>query len=223
MARMVLREMQHLLGRLYDVPIEYDIHDFLVTDRQRAAAMAGGHLTGADEQVLVAEAAEGPRLCVYIDQSVLLRLVQRNPLEILDDDNLSDYCTAFEGVSHFQYLVWSLQRGRVVSLLELELQAEVDKYVSALMLRMSQERGRFPEDLHPSLFLRIGFLAELDAESLQRYREASRCAAYFCRCLDERYWRGRRRRPEAWLAQIRKLYRSGHHEKLRRATVAAAA
>jgi hypothetical protein len=137
-------------------------------------------------------------------------------MDALNESNLSDFCTAFEGVSHFQYLIWSLQRGRKVSLLELELQAEIDKYVAALVLRMSQESGRFPGDLHASLFLRVGFLAELDAESLQRYREASRCAAYFCRALDERYWLRRRRRPEAWLAAIRNLYRYGHHEKLRR-------
>lgn len=215
--------MQNLLGRLYDVPIEYDIHDFLVTDRRRATAMAGGHLSLADEHVLIAEEVEGPRLTVFIDETVLTRLSQRNPLQALDERNLSDYCTAFEGVSHFQYLTWCLQRGRLVSLLELELQAEIDKYVSALMLRMSQKSGCFPADLHASLFLRIGFLAELDDESLRRYREASRCAAHFCRRLDERYWRPRRRRPEAWLAEIRRLYRCGHHEKLRCAAAANAA
>lgn len=214
---MVLRELQVLLGRLYDVPVEYDIHEFLITDRERASTVMGAALSAADEHALVADVDDGPRLSVYIDAAVLARLVQYNPLEMLDGRNLVDFCTAFEGVSHFQYLAWCLQRGRVVSLLELELQAEIDKYVIALLLRMSQAQGRFPQDLHASLFLHIGFLAELDEESLRRYREASRCAAYFCRCLDERYWRARRQRPEAWLAELRRLYRCGHHEKLRRA------
>ena len=69
---------------------------------------------------------------------------RRDPLEALDEGNLADYCTALEGVSHFHYLVWSLARGRNVSLLELELQAEVDKYASAVALLTRQRAGRFP-------------------------------------------------------------------------------
>lgn len=217
---MVLRQLQNLLGHLYDAPIDYDVRDFLLTDRSRVLSCIDVE-TGVDtdEQVFIADDADGPRLGVYIDNAVLSRLTRRNPLCLLDENNLGDYCTALEGVSHFHYLAWSLGQGRNVSLLELELQAEIDKYAAALLLRMSQSEGRFPEELHASLFFRIGFLPDLDAASLQRYQEASHYAARYCRSLDERYLRRRRRRPEAWLIELRRLYRYGHHEKMRRAAM----
>ncbi len=84
------------------------------------------------------------RLGLFIDRDVLERLARRDPLEALDEHNLPDFCTALEGVSHFHYLVWSLARGRNVSLLELELQAEVDKYATAVALMTRQQAGRFP-------------------------------------------------------------------------------
>lgn len=215
---MVLRQLQNLLGHLYDVPAHYDVCDFLLTDRSRLASLIGDQIAiDTDEQVFIAEEADGPRLGVYIDQTVLLRLAERNPLNLLNEDNLGDYCTALEGVSHFHYLAWSLALGRNVSLLELELQAEIDKYAAALLLRMSQSEGRFPQELHSSLFFKVGFLPDLDAASLYRYREASHYAARYCRSLDERYLRRRCRRPEAWLAELRRLYRYGHHEKMRHA------
>ena len=150
---------------------------------------------------------------------VLERLARRDPLEALDEDNLPDYCTALEGVSHFHYLVWSLARGRNVSLLELELQAEVDKYATAVALMTRQQAGRFPEALHARLFHAVSFLPQLDEISRRRYQEANRHAARFCRSLEERFLRARRQRPELWLAELRRFFRRGHQEKIRNLAV----
>ena len=94
--------------------------------------------------MFVVEDEQGVRLGLFIESGVLDRLARRDPLQALDEDNLADFCTALEGVSHFHYLVWSLARGRNVSLLELELQAEVDKYATALALMTRQRAGCFP-------------------------------------------------------------------------------
>jgi hypothetical protein len=111
--------------------------------------------------------------------------------------------------------MWSIDRGRRVSLLELEMQAEVDKYASALALMVSQRHGRFPHALHTRLFHRIAFAPHLDAESRRRYEEANRCAARYCRTLDERFLRLRRSRPEQWLGELRKFFRTGGQAKMR--------
>jgi hypothetical protein len=206
--------MQTLLARLYDAPVEHDVDDFLLSDRLRMR-----HFTGTDphtdEQVLVLEDHDGMRIGVYISAEVLARLSRHDPLRALDDDNLADFCTALEGVSHFHYLMWSVNRGRKVSLLELELQAEVDKYATALALMTRQREGRFPYALHPRLFHRVSFASTLDAESRQRYEEANRHAARYCRTLDERFLRTRHSRPERWLSEIRKFFRASLEEKLR--------
>jgi hypothetical protein len=216
---MLLTQMQGLLARLYDAPIEHDVYEFLVTDRTLAARI-GGQAENAftDEQVFVAECDDELKLAVYIDATVLERLQRCDPLAALDEANLPDYCTALEGVSHFQYLVWSAAHARNVSLLELEVQAEVDKYASAVYLFTRQNDGRFPHRLHRRLFERVRFATHLDEESGRRYREANRHAAAFCRVLEERFLRIRHARPEAWLAALRCFYRCGHREKLRYAT-----
>lgn len=217
---LLLQRMQSLIARLYDAPVEHDVRRFVFSDRPDLAAMLGpGQHEASDEQVLLAHDEGGVRVGVFIDQRVLDRLSSRDPHEALDDVNLSDYCTALEGVSHFHYLMWSLARGRAVSLLELELQAEVDKYACALSLLLEQHNGRFPGALHGRLFNAVRFLPQPDAASQRRYEEANRHAARYCRALDERYLKGRRSRPEAWMAELRRFFRCGHQEKIRQLAV----
>jgi hypothetical protein len=138
---------------------------------------------------------------------------------MLDDGNLADYCTALEGVSHFHYLVWSLSRGRAVSLLELELQAEVDKYAVALALLTRQRAGDFPRALHARMFDAVRFFPQPDEVIRRRYELANRHAARYCRSLDERFLRPRQWRPDMWLAELRRFFRWGHQEKVRRLAV----
>jgi hypothetical protein len=214
---MILRELQALLARLYDAPVEHDVENFLVRDRRRLAELAGDGAQGeTDEQVFVVEDGRNVHIGLFVAPEVIGRLEQSDPLGRLDDDNLPDYCTALEGVSHFHYLMWNLSRGRNVSLLELELQADVDKYASALTLITQQRNGLFPASLHTRLFHRVRYLPELSADSRRRYEEANRHAARFCRSLQERFL-GRRSRPEAFVSELRRFFRCGHQEKLRRA------
>lgn len=215
---MVLRQMQDLLAELYDARVEHGIEDFLITDRDSAAAFQSSQEM-PDEQVFVLEANGEVRVGVYIDSAVLDRLRRDNPLDALDDGNLHDYCTAIEGVSHFHYLMWSLTRQRNVSLLELELQAEVDKYAIAVALFSRQRAGRLPGQLHTRLFHAVSFLPHLDRASRERYEEANRHAARFCRSLQERFLHPRRSRPDKWLAELRRFFRCGHQEKIRQLAV----
>ena len=215
---MLLRELQSMLAGLYDAPAEHDVHDFLITDAAHAAVLQGAvDGPATDEQLLVAEDEDGLGLSLYLDRSVLERLLVRCPLRELSDDNLADYCTALEGVSHFHYVVWNAAHARSVSLLDLELQAEVDKYASALRLLLAQRGGKFPGDLFERLFDRASFLPTLAPEQRGRYEEAHRYAARFCRRLEDRFLRRRQARPEAMVAQLRAFYRLGRHAKLRHA------
>jgi hypothetical protein len=214
----ILRELQGMLARLYDAPSEHDVADFLITDGRHAAALQGKALSPpTDEQLLLSQADGTLELSLYVDASVLQRLLQRCPLRGLDEVNLADYCTALEGVSHFHYVVWSAGHEREVSLLELELQAEVDKYASALRLMLMQREGAFPGELHGRLFGDVRLVPGLESEERSRYLEAHRCAARFCRRLEERFLRGRMPRPDRLLAELRGFYRLGRQAKLRHA------
>jgi hypothetical protein len=219
----ILWQMQQQLVRLYDAPVEHDVRDYLVTTRRELPGCTRGTVL-TDEQLILVEPAqgtdEGLQIALYIDEQVLERLDRQSPFASLKTANLADYCTAFEGVSHFHYVAWRCARGCPVSLLELEMQAEVDKYVGALLLLTAQTGGQFPRTLHQELFDQVSFAKGLDRESLARYQLANRHAARFCRFLDEHFLRKRQVRIEAWLAALRRFYRSGHCEKIRQISFA---
>lgn len=210
---MLLSRLQELLGGIYDVPIAHNVYDFLVTDRACLPRQArGGNL---EEELIVAQPAEGAdevALSLYLDPALLERLARHDPLVQLHAGNVADYWTALEGVSHFLYLSWNAGHDKPVSLLELEMQAEVDKYVVSYWLLRRQLPGHFPVELRHALFARTRTDPNLGARAAAMYREASRYAARFCGRLESRLtcWRGR---PEGAgheaevLTELRRFYR----------------
>ncbi len=213
---MVLRGLQSLLSRLYDVNLDYDVYDFLVTDRRALAGVTPHNDRRApDEELLLAETTEGAGVALYIDPCVLRRLEQADPLGALTEGNLADYCTALEGVSHFVYSTWRLECDAPVSLLELETQAEVDKYAATVFLVADQQGGGYPAQVHPRLFDRVDFDARLEPEQYDRYRTAHRCAANYCRRLESRFVSRGKAQVEALVRELRKFYRLGSTAKLR--------
>jgi hypothetical protein len=213
---MVLRGLQSLLGRLYDVNLDYDVYDFLVTDRRALSGVTPDNDHRApDEELLLAETADGAGVALYIDPSVLERLEGADPLGALTEDNLADYCTALEGVSHFVYSIWRLEGDAPVSLLELETQAEVDKYAATVFLVADQQGGDFPAQVHGRLFDRVNFDARLEPDQYDRYRTAHALAANYCRRLESRFVSRGKARVEALVRELRKFYRLGSTAKLR--------
>jgi len=177
----VVGQLQQLLERIYDVPLGYDVEQFLLTDR--GALPQDFRASATDEQLLVADGGTELSLGLFLDAGVLERLDAANPLERLDGANLADYWTALEGVSHFVYLAWNAAFDRPVSLHELELQAEVDKYAATALLLRAQNAPRFPVELHRVLFERARVSEALAGERAGLYRRANQHAARFCRHL----------------------------------------
>jgi hypothetical protein len=206
---MLLTQLQDLISGIYDVSISHDVYDFLVTDRGRlpAAARSGE----ADEELFVAESADESDgevgVSLYLDPELLQRLAVADPMVRLHDGNVADYWTALEGVSHFLYLAWNAGHDRPVSLLELEMQAEVDKYVASYWLMREQLPGRFPAELLSLLFERTRIDPRLARGREGLYRDASRYAEKFCRRLEHSLRGSRGDSDGEVLAELRRFYR----------------
>ena len=215
---MVLNQLQSLIGRLYDVDMNYDVYDYLVTDRRDLQGAVPVNDTRAlEEALLLAETPDGAGIALYLDASLLRRLEGDDPVGELTESNLADYCTALEGVSHFVYSTWRLHRDLPVSLLELETQAEVDKYAVTVFLLADQQGGDYPAQVHARLFDRVSFDARLEPDQYHRYRTAHRCAAHYCRRLERRFVSRGQARIEALVRELRKFYRLGSAAKLQHA------
>jgi hypothetical protein len=200
----MLATLQNQLNELYQLETAYRIDDFLVTDPE-VARILGAECMLADntETVLLTEDEQGMSLSVFLDASLLERLHARNPFAGLQPEQLDDFWTALEGVSHFNYLAFSAQRDKSVTLLELEMQAEVDKFISAWLLALEQDDHALAARLHGWLFDEISFHPDLDHEQRERYRAASDYAARFCYGLSRRLQEGN----AGGLQELRHFYR----------------
>jgi hypothetical protein len=146
---------------------------------------------------------------------VLKRLAKRNPLWQLTGDNIADFWTALEGVSHFSYLMWNAGHDRGVSQFELELQGEVDKYVASWWLLRRQHPHHMPRELRYLLFDRARVNPAMEAPRRELYATASRHAARFCARLESALGSNRPTLRSAAVTALRRFYRLGSTRKLR--------
>ncbi len=215
---MKLKRIQRHLQRIYEVDVPHNVEDFVITDRALLEAL-GDKSRNAEEKLLVVQNGDEVELALYLDPEVIDRLSEDDPTDRLHHGNLADFCTALEGVSHFLYLTYNAEYERGVSLLELEMQAEVDKYVSTAMLFGSQGDGRVPRQLYAWLFDDPVFDDSLDEASLKRYRDANYYAGRYCSRIESHYFR--QRRPGNLMNELRRFYRLSQHHKIRRIESAA--
>ncbi len=211
---MLLSQLQSRLAGFYAAPIPYDVYDFLITDRDTAAALTPpGATTDNRERLLVCDGAE-LELSLFIDAELLAALDDDDPTVSLHDGNLDDFLVAVEGVSHLQYLIFHAGQRQPVSLLELELQAEVDKYVTSAELISSQhDNGHVPSALHTRLFEDVRFAPGLPPDAQSRYVSANRLAARYCHALRRRY--PGHHHQKTFVRELRDFYRMSEHQKVR--------
>lgn len=208
----MLRNLQKFLARLYRIEPPADVRDFLITDARHAQVLEGKGGRDTEEKLLVAEGDDALHLALYLDRDLLARLELQDPFESLSSANLEDFCKVIEGLSHFNYLTWNASADRRVTLLELELQAEIDKYLGARTLAVNQARPDLAARLLPVLFDSPRFHDTLSAAERERYAHAARFAGWYCRSLEARYAAGLP--AGAMLQELRAFYRLPQPAKL---------
>jgi hypothetical protein len=201
-------DVQRRLEAVYALDSEAPVTEFLIPASRADAYPGGGSRT------LVTEEEDGIALGVILEESVSERLAQADPRIHLDQDNLAPFCVLTEEVSHFVYLLFCARAARTVTELELELQGEVDKYLSASILLASQNGGAVSRNLRDLLFRHYRLVDDLPADRAARYETASALAHTYCGHLEERYLKAGRFTDLA--RDVRRFYRLGQREKLER-------
>lgn len=185
---MILRDFQSLLSRIYGIEQSLDIYDFLVTDPAMLAKIEEPHSARATEEKLLIHVQEDELgVLLYLNSELLKRLTAKDPRQYLGQNNLADFCKVLEGISHFIYLAWNAAADKSVTLMEMEMQAEVDKYIGARVLLQRQSWSPLDDSLFDRLFDDPCFDDRLDAEELARYRHASTYAGRYCLSLEKRF------------------------------------
>ncbi len=169
-ARALAVRVQEALERLYRLDRMVNVEDFVC-----------GADAGEREALLLREGQDG-------DLEVSVRLPQLS--EAGGDVDLDTLCQIIEGVSHFVYVVERARVGRGATQLELELQAEVDKWVVIAASMRSFDTSRSAR-LRARLYEDFVFVHDADnraeRELAERYRVANDAAHGFVRRLEREY------------------------------------
>lgn len=135
---------------------------------------------------------------------------------------LDELCQVVEGVSHFLYLAERARRELPATQLELEIQAEVDKYVVLVLSDLLRGADAFDparsRAMRARLFERVIFLHAEGTEHGERYRVANDVAARVA-CGIERAI-VRRGGADAARVFLRRFYSAGQREKIELARAA---
>jgi hypothetical protein len=187
--------VQRALERLYRIDPLHDVRDFIAACEE-----------GERETLVVRQADEG-----------LFEIEVRLP-QIGETASLDAMCQVIEGVSHFVYVAERARIDRPTTQLELEMQAEVDKYV-VLAASMQTPDARRSETLRARLYEDVSFSHDGSSERGERYRVANASAHRFVRALERRYLS--ERRFVEMRDVLRRFFHGNQEEKLRLAHFAA--
>jgi hypothetical protein len=194
--RAIAEKVQHALERLYQLDRVADVDDFLEPADD-----------GEREALLVREASDGA-----IEMSLRVPRLGAKAIDVARDADLDPLCQIIEGVSHFVYLADRARVDREATQLELELQAEVDKWV-VLAAWLGRVDVAASATLRRRLYEDVTFVHGPGDEHGDRYRLANERAHAFVRRLERAYLPAGRW-PEM-RAALRRFYRVGQEEKLR--------
>ncbi|MCB0271962.1 MAG: hypothetical protein KDD46_02980 [Bdellovibrionales bacterium] len=175
---LVLSLIQEKIQRIYGLSTIPKVQQFLLDDRH----IEDLQLNQRPQVVLIPE-GDDVQLGVYLGEAMNHA-----------NHDLQHYTSIVEEISHFVYLFWNLDNQRQVSLLDIEVQGELDKY-----LLLADQWG-FSEAL--TIFESYFFRHNLSEEEKERYREASELSQHFI----EKIIAGQPSQPEL-LQYLRELYR----------------
>lgn len=202
-----VRRLQRHLQSLYALEIGYDATDFVVDSaaRARLAEALGGAPSHDREALWLLEEDGEMSVALCLDDEL-------HGATALDDAALDRYCALLEGVSHLLYVLDRARDQRPLTLLEMELQAEVDKFVTTWFARQDAQVPTSPTGLHRRLFRDFSIPPRACADETARYRAANRLASRYCRHLHQRFLAPDR--VQQLLPEVRRFWRMGHAEKI---------
>jgi len=194
--RAVAAAVQRALERLYQLERVADVNSFVEPAEE-----------GEREALLVREPGDGT-----VEMALRLPILGRREIDVASDADLDPLCQIIEGVSHFVYLTDRADGRREATQLEMELQAEVDKYV-VLAGAVGTLDERSSARLRKRLYEAVSFQHAEETELGERYRIANDLAARFVFSLEQRYLANGR--FGEMRGELRRFYRMGQEEKLR--------
>lgn len=161
---------------------------------------------GERETLLVREADDG-----VFEVALKVQSLGERQFDLEDAPQLDRLCQLIEGVSHFVYFSHRAQGDRETTALEMEVQAEVDKYV-ILATSLGALDVRRSARLRQRLYDAVRYAHEAHTELGERYRVANRAAHRFVHHLERSYVAGGHFREMR--TELRRFFHFGQSDKM---------
>lgn len=178
---LLIKKIQSQIESLYGIRIGEQASDYLIDDIELMALLPAQQQTVIPKELFLVN--PNPKndtleIALFLDAGLQQNLAIHNPLKKIDKDNISDFCTLIEGISHFVYYVHKASLDFEITQLELELQAEIDKFL--LITLLVQGNAIETEQILGLLFEDYNLHEKLSPEQKERYHTANSLARKYC-------------------------------------------
>ena len=175
-------DLQCTLAKRYDIHQPHSVEAFISHDAEALAKLTGV-TPESPEMLLVHEDGNNLDITLFLDQAVITALSGLRWDKHWNGEYFNEFCIVLEGISHFVYLSWNAHYDRPVKLLELELQAEIDKFIFAALEAQSADNAK----LISRLFENVQYRPGQSKETRHRYQTANHLAQHYCLWLGKHF------------------------------------
>ena len=200
-------QLQNKLQDIYEIETVHRATDF-ITSNQALLRTMGENNFSTNESVFISQFEDNIDISIFLESNIIENLNNPNISKL----DINDLCHALEGISHFLYLIYHAEHDRQVKFIELELQAEIDKFIYLVQSQTVDNDTNSHFQLHQWLFEKFLFRENLSREEISRYKDANYYAAKYCLELIKRF----EQCPD-WLSinrELRRFYRLPLQNKL---------
>ncbi|EKD50181.1 MAG: hypothetical protein ACD_62C00620G0002 [uncultured bacterium] len=205
--------IQARIESLYGIKIGAKAGDYLIGEDELFELLPAHQQTVVPKELFLVNPDpdnDTVEVALFLDSKLKENLSHRNPLERLCAENIGDFCALIEGISHFVCYLHKAHLNREITQLELELQAEIDKFLLLSLLTYSDEANSY--QLIDVLFEGYAINEALALDQIERYETASTLAKKYCASLACDI---KARRIKNLVKKIREFYSLSQEEKIR--------
>lgn len=196
-----LTMLQLTLETYYDIDPPYSISEFVCHSAQTDTGTSCCKGT-TPEMLVYREDGTNLDISLFLNPSLMTNLCTETYKNTWIDQSFDNGCIVLEGVSHFLYMVFNAHFDRQVSMLDLEIQAEIDKFLFAVL---DTEYRESSDKLLQKLFCEVSYREDLSDALKHRYEQANSLAYRYCQWLQSTY--ELKSSNKSLLAEVGKVYR----------------
>lgn len=200
----LINKIQSHIHAIYGINVGEEAADYLIGESELSSLLPANQRTIIPRELFLVNPCpqeDTLEIALFFDENLKKNLTENDPLTNLNGENISDFCTVIEGVSHFVYYLHKASLEHDITELEMELQAEIDKFVllSFFAEASHHEKHKILDLLFEDYFL----VQDLKPEQAERYETATQLARKYCYELLKRF---KSTNPAELIREIRLFY-----------------